>query len=160
MYFLFLFFFWGEGPAPIAYGNSQARGWIRAIAASLHQSHSNGRSKPLLWPTPSSWQCWILNPMGEARDQTPVLVNTSQVCYHWDTMGTPGKCIVFLWLASTMREGQIKCYRISEDLIFISKNILENRWHLTLILWKCQIKTAQCREGWDILGESNIKFSQ
>ena len=38
--------------APMAYGSSQARGWIGAIAASLHHSHSNAGSGPCLWPTP------------------------------------------------------------------------------------------------------------
>ena len=30
----------------------------------------------------SSWQHWILNPLSKARDQTRVLMDTSQVCYH------------------------------------------------------------------------------
>ena len=30
----------------------------------------------------TSWQCQILNPRSEARDQTHVLVDTSRVCYH------------------------------------------------------------------------------
>ena len=38
--------------APMAHGGSQARGQIRAVAASLRQSHSNARSEPPLWPTP------------------------------------------------------------------------------------------------------------
>ena len=33
---------------PLAYGNSQARGQIGAIAAGLHHSHSNARSEPQL----------------------------------------------------------------------------------------------------------------
>ena len=37
----------------------------------------------------SSWQCQILNPLSKARDRTPILTDTSQVCYHWATMGTP-----------------------------------------------------------------------
>jgi len=37
----------------------------------------------------SSWQRQILNPLSEARDRTKVLVNTSQICYCWATMGTP-----------------------------------------------------------------------
>ena len=36
----------------MAYGGSQARGLIGAVAASLHQSHSNAGSKPSLQPTP------------------------------------------------------------------------------------------------------------
>ena len=38
--------------APTAYGGSQARGLIRAAAASLHHSQSNMGSKPRLQPTP------------------------------------------------------------------------------------------------------------
>ena len=30
----------------------------------------------------SSWQCQILNPLSEGRDQTQILMGTSRVCYH------------------------------------------------------------------------------
>ena len=36
----------------------------------------------------SSRQCWILNPLSEARDGTHVLKDTSWVHYCWATMGT------------------------------------------------------------------------
>ena len=50
IYFLsFLAIFWA---ASVAYGGSQARGQIRAVAASLRQSNSNTRSEPRLRPTP------------------------------------------------------------------------------------------------------------
>ena len=38
--------------APTAYGDSQARGPIRATAAGLHHRHRNEGSEPHLWPTP------------------------------------------------------------------------------------------------------------
>jgi len=38
--------------APAAYGGSQARGPIRAVATGLRQSHSNAGSEPRLQPTP------------------------------------------------------------------------------------------------------------
>ena len=38
--------------APAAYGGSQARGLIGAVATGLHQSHSNAGSEPRLQPTP------------------------------------------------------------------------------------------------------------
>ena len=38
--------------APAAYGGSQARGRIGAVATGLYQSHSNSGSTPLLQPTP------------------------------------------------------------------------------------------------------------
>ena len=47
----FPFFFFFFGAAPAAYGHSQARGLIRAIAAGLCQSHSNARSKLCLQHT-------------------------------------------------------------------------------------------------------------
>ena len=50
--FLFFFFFCLLRAPLVAYGGSQARGQIRAVAASLHHSHSNTRSKPHLRPTP------------------------------------------------------------------------------------------------------------
>ena len=34
-------------------------------------------------------QCWILNPLSKARDQTRVLRDTSRIHYCWATMGTP-----------------------------------------------------------------------
>ena len=67
--FLFLFFcfvlfclFAFSRAAPVAYGGSQARGQIGAVATGLHQSHSNSGSKLRWQPTPSSWQRRIPNP--------------------------------------------------------------------------------------------------
>ena len=34
-------------------------------------------------------RCWILNPPSKARDWTQVLMDVSQICYHWAMMGTP-----------------------------------------------------------------------
>ena len=50
-YFIFCLFAisWA---VPAAYGGSQARGPVGAIAASLSQSHGNARSEPNLQPTP------------------------------------------------------------------------------------------------------------
>ena len=48
----FFFFFLFLGPLPMAYGGSEARGLIRAVATSLRHSHSNVGSEPRLQPTP------------------------------------------------------------------------------------------------------------
>ena len=48
----------------MAYGGSQARGQIRALAAGLHHS---------------SQQHQILNPLSRAKDQTCVLLDASQI---------------------------------------------------------------------------------
>ena len=45
-----LFFFFRA--TPVAYGGSQARGRIGAVATGLRQSHSNAGSEPCLQPTP------------------------------------------------------------------------------------------------------------
>ena len=49
LFFVFLLLRWA---APTAYGGSQARGRIGAVAAGLPQSHSNAGSEPGLQPTP------------------------------------------------------------------------------------------------------------
>uniref|UniRef100_A0A8D0V3E8 Voltage-dependent L-type calcium channel subunit alpha n=1 Tax=Sus scrofa TaxID=9823 RepID=A0A8D0V3E8_PIG len=54
--FFFFFFFFCifafSRATPMAYGGSQAKGLIRAVAASLHHSHSTARSELCLQPTP------------------------------------------------------------------------------------------------------------
>ena len=66
----FVFFFFRATSA--AYEVSQARGWIGAVATgSLTQQHQ------------------ILNPLIEARNRTCVLMDTSQIHFHWANTGTP-----------------------------------------------------------------------
>ena len=50
------FFFFPFRAAPAAYGSYQARGWIQAVATSLHHC---------------SWQCWVLNPLSKTRRLNP-----------------------------------------------------------------------------------------
>ena len=51
-------------PWPLAYTTATAM-WDLSHVCDLHHS---------------SWQLWILNPLSEARDQTRVLMDASQVC--------------------------------------------------------------------------------
>ena len=51
-FFSFFFFFCLFRAALAAYGGSQARGQIRAVAAGHSHSHSNAGTKPHLQPTP------------------------------------------------------------------------------------------------------------
>ena len=102
-FFLFCFCFCFVFPCkaiPAAYGSSQARGQIGAAATCLRYSHSNVGSKPCLQPTPqhhSSQQHWILNPLSRARDQTCILMDTTWVCCHHATMGTPSFLFFFFF---------------------------------------------------------------
>ena len=69
--FLFLFM-----ATPVAYGSSQARGPIRTAA----EAYATATAIPdlscicnLLY---GLWQCWVLNPLSEAGDQTHILTGT------------------------------------------------------------------------------------
>ena len=42
-------------------------------------------------------QWWIINPLSEARDWTHILIDTSQIHFHWATRGTPG-FLLHLWV--------------------------------------------------------------
>ena len=37
----------------------------------------------------SSQLFWILNPLSEAKNRTRILMQASQICFHWATTGTP-----------------------------------------------------------------------
>ena len=50
--FFFFCLFAISWAAPMAYGGSQARSQIGAVATGLRQSHSNAGSEPPLQPTP------------------------------------------------------------------------------------------------------------
>ena len=54
-FFFFFFFFYLFRATPVAYGGSQGRGRIGAVAAGLHHSHINTGSEPHLGHTP-----WLL----------------------------------------------------------------------------------------------------
>ena len=60
---------------PAAYGSSQARSQIRALAAGLCHSHSSTGSK-----LHSLWQNWILIPLSGAKNLTRILTDTRLGC--------------------------------------------------------------------------------
>ena len=84
------------------YRGAQARGQIGATATGLHHSHSTPDLSHIWELHHSSWHGWILNPLNRARDWTHILMDTSQIYYHWVTMGTPRVFYVFthsIWLS-------------------------------------------------------------
>ena len=83
------FFFSLFRAAPAAYGSSQARSQIRAVAAGLHHSHSNARSELCLRPAPQLRAIWDPNPLSEAKDWTSILMDASQIHFHWAMRLTP-----------------------------------------------------------------------
>jgi len=71
-----------------ACGSSQAKGRIGATPAGLLHSHSNAGSELRLQPTPQLTAAPDSDPLSEARDQTCILMDTSQICFHCTTMGS------------------------------------------------------------------------
>ena len=63
----------------MAYGGSQARGLVGAVAAGLRQSHSNTDPSRVCDLHHGSQQRRILNSLSEARDQTHNLMVPSQI---------------------------------------------------------------------------------
>ena len=93
---LFFFFFFSLRATPTAYGSSQTRGQIRALAASLWCSHSNVGSETCLFLHHSSWPCQILSLLSKARDRTCVLMDTSQVCSPLSHDGNSLMCFFYI----------------------------------------------------------------
>ena len=79
MFFLLLLSFCLFRATPTAYGGSQARGLIGAIAAAYTRATAKPDPSQVCDLHHSSWQCWILNPLSEARDRPRVLMVTSRV---------------------------------------------------------------------------------
>ena len=98
----FFVFFLGPNPQHIW----RFPGWdpIRAIVTGLCHSHSQHQ----IWATSATYTTahsigQILNPLRKARDGTCVLMNASQIYFHWwDMMGTSPLTFFFStqWLCS------------------------------------------------------------
>ena len=69
--------------------SSQARGWIRAAAAGLPTATATPNLSCIYDLHRSLQQCWILNPLSEARDQTWILMIPVGFLTYWATTGTP-----------------------------------------------------------------------
>ena len=48
----------------------------------------------------SLWQCWILNPLSEVRDQTRILMDTSQILNPLSHSGNSPLCILVYFFVS------------------------------------------------------------
>ena len=88
LFCLFVFCFLGPHPQSIAHGGSQARGLIRATAASLTTATVTHDLNHVWDLHRSSLQCQILNPLRETRDQTHNHIVPSQIHFHRTTTGT------------------------------------------------------------------------
>ena len=87
--------------APAAYGSSEARGQNGAAAAGLGLHHSHPGSKLCLRPTPQLTATLDSRTTEMAKDQTHILMDTSQIHFHCTTMGTPIFCLNIISCGST-----------------------------------------------------------
>ena len=71
----------------MAHGGSQARGWIGTVAAATATAVPDPSCICNLYH--NSQQCQILNQLSKAKDQTCILMDASQIHFHWATTGTP-----------------------------------------------------------------------
>ena len=85
-FFFFLFLFWAT---PVAYISSQARGRIRLQLPAYPTATATGDPSRSCDLYHSSQQCQIFNPLSEARDQICILMDDSQIHFHWATTETP-----------------------------------------------------------------------
>ena len=111
--------------ALMAYVTSQARGWIRAAAA----SHSHSQPQ----------QCRILNPLSETRDRILILMDTSRVRYHWADTGTPA--LVCFELTFSLANNSLLNVTIALDV--------QGEWVLNFsAISKGWSLAGMCRNGW------------
>ena len=135
LFFLFIYFFFCSfvfRATPMACGNFQARGQIRALAAGLHHSHSNTGPKQHLWPTPQLMATPDPRPT-EARIKPAsswILVRFSYCASQWELLKhnfliliifLEKKCIAFLVLLDLINTkyicGQPSTIKSSPDTI-------------------------------------------
>ena len=76
-FFFFFFFFAFFRTAPAAYGSSQARGRIRAAAATYATATAMQNPSLMCNLHHSSPQCQIPDPLSKARGRSPILMDTS-----------------------------------------------------------------------------------
>ena len=117
--FIYLFIF---RVTPVAYGSSQARGWITAAAAGHRHSHSNVRfffrgffPSHVCNLHHSSQQRQILNPLSKARDQTCNLMVPSQIHFRCTTTGTPR--FVSLTIFNTLKHSPVLSHTPSKQFL-------------------------------------------
>ena len=118
----FFFFFCLFRPAPVTYGSSQARGWIRAAAADVHHSHSNARSELHLWATLQLAAIGILNPLSKAGVEPASSWILVRFLTRWATVGIPMSYFFYdLWTLNHTYKGlphvKITCYLFSSIIL-------------------------------------------
>ena len=85
LYFPYFFFFLFIA-APAAHGSSWSRGQIRTAVEDNTTATATGDLSCICDLSFSLRQCWLHNPVSEAKDRTHIL---HRILTHWATIGTP-----------------------------------------------------------------------
>ena len=72
----------------------------------------------------SSWQCWILNPLSEARDRTYILMDPGRIWFYHTTMGTPFFHIIFHHVSSQVTGYSFPCYTAGSHCLSVPNAIV------------------------------------
>ena len=86
--------------APAAYGSSRLRVESELQLPAYTTATETQDPSHVCELHHSSWQHQIPNPLSKARDQTSILMDTSQIRFHWATMGTPWNIFLYVYLPS------------------------------------------------------------
>ena len=112
--------------APMAYGGSQARGWIRAVAAGLYDSHSNARSKLCLQPyttahgNTGSLTHWVRPGIKASSSRIPVKFVSTEPS--WELLEIILFTVLFTKLGS-VSERHFYYIELEDVLFFLRKNV-------------------------------------
>ena len=127
LFFIFLIFCLSifSRASPTACGSSQARGLTRAVATSLHYSHSNARSithcaRPGIEPISPQRQCQILNLLCYSGNSHPATFITipSLELYFFLTFFLHGFC-TFVYCCFNYNENASSCTVCTVCIFFI-----------------------------------------
>ena len=107
----------------------------------------------------SSRQCWMLDPLSEARDWTCILMDTSRICFHCTTMGAPHNFVYyFLVLFPYCHHGKLPQTSWLKTIEMYSLVVLEARNLKSVSLgWNQGVSRPTC-SLWSSRGNS-IFFS-
>ena len=100
--YIYIFFPFGLHPRPVEVPRLGVTSDVQLLA---YTTATTTLDLSQIWDLQhSSWQHQILNPPSEARDWTCILMDTSWICFHWATLGTPSRnpldCFIS-WVCNT-----------------------------------------------------------
>ena len=99
-FFFFFFFFFFLNGHPTVNGGSQDRAQVELKPPAYATATAMWDLSCIRNPHHSSLQCWILNPLNEAKDWTRILMDARQIRFPWSMTGTPvflSSLILCIW---------------------------------------------------------------